>query len=149
MDLYRRSVMTWIYNESIFEPDDCLKDYIGFVYLITEKDTGMKYIGKKLFWRSKILPITKTRKKRKKTLVESDWRKYHGSSKNLLERIEQRPEAEYTREILHLCKTKGECSYWESKLQFEYDVLLRDDFYNEMIMCRINSSHLLKMERKT
>ena len=133
----------WMYEGAVFDPDeDTLNDYMGFVYIITEKPSNMKYIGKKLFWLSKILPVTKTRKKRKKTLVESDWRKYHGSSKHLLERIEQCPEATFDREILHLCATKGECSYWEAKLQFEHDVLLRDDYYNGLIMCRINASHL-------
>lgn len=132
--------MSWIYKGKEFEEDP--SEYVGFVYLITEKDTDMKYIGKKLFWRTKTLPVTKTRKRRKKTLVESDWRNYFGSSKHLLERIEQCPGTGFDREILHLCRTKGECSYWEAKLQFEHDVLLRSDYYNEMIMCRINSKHL-------
>jgi len=41
-----------------------------------------------------------------------------------------------------LCKTKGECSYYEAKKQFEYDVLLNDEFYNEFIGCKIHSKHL-------
>lgn len=135
--------MSWYYENSKFEPsDDLLEDHAGFVYLIEEKSSGMKYIGKKLFWRSKTLPITKTRKRRKKTKVESDWRDYFGSNRKLLENIESSSPEEYTRTILRLCKTKGECSYFEAKYQFEYDVLYRSDFYNEMIMCRINQKHL-------
>lgn len=121
-----------------------LEDYHGFVYIIIEKSTGKKYIGKKFFWSSKILPVTKTRKRRKKTLVESDWMQYYGSSVEVKSLVEQNGTDNYKRIILKLCKTKGECSYYEAKLQFENDVLLRDDFYNEFIGCKIHSKHLRK-----
>lgn len=137
--------MTWYYEDKPFEPnDDLLQDHVGFVYRIEEKTTGMKYIGKKLFWRTKTLPVTKSRKRRKKTKIESDWRSYFGSNKTLLERTLENPEDDYRREILILCKTKGDCSYYEAKYQFENDVLFRDDYYNEMIMCRVNTKHLTK-----
>lgn len=121
-----------------------IEDYYGFVYVIIEKSTGKKYIGKKFFWSSKTLPITKTRKRRKKTLVESDWMQYYGSSIEVKSLVEQNGVDNYKRIILKLCKTKGECSYYEAKYQFEYDVLLRDDFYNEFIGCKIHSKHLGK-----
>lgn len=119
-----------------------LEDYHGFVYVIIEKSTNKKYIGKKFFWSSKILPVTKTRLRRKKTLVESDWMQYYGSSKEVQSLVEQNGADNYKRIILRLCKTKGECSYYEAKYQFEYDVLLRDDFYNEFIGCKIHSKHV-------
>ena len=57
-------------NDEEFEPElEFLEDYVGFVYCITEVETDKKYIGKKLFWKPKTLPITKTRKRRIKTLV--------------------------------------------------------------------------------
>ena len=134
--------MIWTYNQEPFDPDvDELDGYHGFVYEVEEVDTGIKYIGKKGFWRSKILPVTKTRKRRKKTLVESDWRIYHGSSEVLKERVAN-GESLYNRVILRLCKSKGECSYYEAKAQFDNDVLLRDDYYNEFIGCKIHSKHL-------
>src|SRR5210317_62289 len=68
----------WIYNDEPFQ--DTPDEYQGFVYCITELSTGKKYIGKKFFWRPKTLPITKTRKRRVRTRVESDWRTYFGSS---------------------------------------------------------------------
>ena len=68
----------WYYNNEVFETTP--EEYQGFVYLITELDTGKKYIGKKFFWKPKILPKTKTRKRRVKTRAESDWKKYYGSS---------------------------------------------------------------------
>lgn len=134
--------MTWLYNEQIF--DETPEEYQGFVYLITELDTGKKYIGKKFFWKPKTLPITKTRKRRVKTRVESDWRKYYGSSITVKNLVEEKGLDNWKREILKLCETKGECSYYEAKLQFEHDVLLTDEYYNEFIGCKIHSKHIRK-----
>lgn len=132
----------WYYEDNLYE--DTPEEYQGFVYQITELDTGKKYIGKKFFWRPKTLPKTKTRKRRVKTRVESDWKSYYGSSKEVQQIVEDKGSDSFKREILRLCKTKGECSYYEAKLQFEFDVLLRDDYYNEFIGCRIHSKHIKK-----
>ena len=132
----------WYYCNEPY--DEAPEEYQGFVYLITEIDTDKKYIGKKFFWKPKILPKTKTRKRRVRTRVESDWRDYYGSSREVKLLVEKNGKDKYKREILRLCETKGECSYYEAKLQFEYDVLLRDDFYNEFIGCKIHSKHLRK-----
>lgn len=135
--------MTWYFKNEIFEPsEETLEDYVGFVYIITEKGTDMKYVGKKLFHRKKTLPITKTRKRRKKILVESDWRTYFGSSVNIQRLVEEKGAEAFHREILHLCKSKGDCSYLEAKEQFDREVLLRDDYYNGIINCRVSSAHL-------
>lgn len=130
----------WYYENKVFE--DTPEEYQGFVYEITELDTGKKYIGKKFFWKPKTLPKTKTRKRRVKTRVESDWRSYYGSSKDVQQLVEEKGVDNYRRDVLYLCRTKGECSYYEAKLQFERDVLLRDDYYNEFIGCKIHSKHL-------
>jgi hypothetical protein len=132
----------WYYNNEQF--NDTPEDFQGFVYLITEIDTGKKYIGKKNFWKPKILPITKKRKRRVRTRVESDWREYTGSSDKVTTLIESRGLDKFKKEILYLCKTKGEMSYYEAKLQFQYDVLLSDEYYNEFIGCKIHSRHLKK-----
>ena len=130
----------WTYEGNII--DETPEEYQGFVYCITEISTGKKYIGKKFFWRPKTLPITKTRKRRVKTRVESDWRLYYGSSKEVQQLVESTGREGFKREILKLCKTKGECSYWEAKLQFQYDVLLKEEYYNEFIGCKIHSKHV-------
>lgn len=138
--------MTWYMNGQPFEADEeILNKYVGFVYLITEKETGMKYIGKKLFHRSKTLQPTKTRKRKKRILVESDWKDYFGSSKVVQDRLAEIGPEGYHREILHLCESKGDCSYMEAKEQFERDVLLREDYYNGIIQCRINGKHLKRI----
>ena len=130
----------WIYNDEIF--DTTPEEYQGFVYRITDLTNNKKYIGKKFFWKPKTLPITKTRKRRVKTRTESDWRTYYGSSKEVQQLVENNGKENYKREILKLCLTKGECSYFEAKYQFEYDVLLSDEYYNELISCKIHSRHI-------
>lgn len=130
----------WYYNDKEFT--EAPEQYQGFVYMITELDTGKKYIGKKFFWKPKTLPKTKTRKRRVRTRVESDWQKYYGSSTDVQMMVEKKGVDNYRRDILQLCKTKGECSYYEAKLQFQYDVLLSDEFYNEFIGCKIHAKHV-------
>ena len=132
----------WYYNNEQF--DTTPEDFQGFVYLITELDTGKKYIGKKNFWKPKILPVTKKRKRRVRTRTESDWRTYCGSSEKVMVLVESKGLDAFKREILYLCKTKGEMSYYEAKLQFQYDVLLSDEYYNEFIGCKIHSRHIKK-----
>lgn len=130
----------WVYNDQQF--DETPEEYQGFVYMITDLINSKKYIGKKFFWKPKTLPVTKARKRRVKTRVESDWRSYYGSSTEVKLLVEKHGGESFTREILTLCKTKGECSYYEAKLQFQYDVLLSNEFYNEFIGCKIHSKHL-------
>ena len=132
----------WIYEDKDF--NETPEEYQGFVYMITELDTGKKYVGKKFFWKPKILPVTKTRKRRVKTRVESDWRTYFGSSKEVQTLVESKGNDNFKREILKLCKTKGECSYYEAKEQFARDVLFSDEYYNEFIGCKIHSKHIKK-----
>ena len=130
----------WIYNEQIY--DETPDDYQGFVYVITELDTDKKYIGKKNFWRPKVLPKNSKRTRRIRTKTESNWRDYYGSNKDVQILVESKGKSNYKREILRLCKTKGEMSYYEAKLQFENDVLLSDIYYNEFIGCKIHSKHI-------
>ena len=136
----------WIYKGIKFNPAEPFtyerygKEWYGFVYCITHRGTGRKYIGKKFFWSSKTLPKTKTRKRRQRLKVESDWRTYYGSNKHLNEEVQQHGADFFNREILHLCKSKGECAYLEAKEQFEREVLLSDDYYNGIIQCRIGSN---------
>ena len=132
----------WYYNNEPF--DTTPEEFQGFVYLITEIDTNKKYIGKKNFWKPKTLPVTKKRKRRVRTRVESDWREYTGSSEKVTTLVESRGLDKFKREILYLCKTKGEMSYYEAKLQFQYDVLLSDEYFNEFIGCKIHSRHIKK-----
>lgn len=135
----------WHYQNLEFNPtEDELSEYVGFVYLITDRSNNKKYVGKKFFWSTRKLPPLKGQKRKRTVKKQSDWMDYYGSSEELKLLVEEKGRDAYYREILHLCKTKGECSYLEAKEQFDRDVLLRDDYYNAFIGCKIHSKHLPK-----
>ena len=135
--------MTWFYGGIPYEPTpEELETLVGFVYIITEKPTDKKYIGKKLFWSARTKPPKKGKTKKTRYRIESNWKSYYSSNKEINEKVDTKGGKQYNREILRLCHSKGECSYWEAKLQFDNDVLLRDDFYNGIINCRVNAGHI-------
>lgn len=130
--------MTWKYNGEVVS-EEMTQPYVGFVYLITNTINGRKYIGKKLFSQAK----TKTVKgKKKRSRVKSDWESYYGSNKELQNDVEQHGASNFDREILRMCVSKGECSYYEAKYQFDYNVLTEDGWYNSWIMVRVRKDHI-------
>jgi len=139
--------MTWLYESNVVEslPEDC----IGFVYLITNNISGRKYVGKKLAKFSKttykVVKLKNGNKKRKKirSKIDSDWQDYYGSSTELTQDILALGAENFTREILHYCKSKAECSYIEAREQFERKVLETNDYYNGQISVRVHGSHIL------
>ena len=134
--------MSWIYKGEIVED---IGNYVGFVYMITNLRTNMRYIGKKNFYFSKTKQV-KGKKKRHK--VESDWRDYFGSNEELNHHVNIFGEDQFKREILRFCTSKGEMSYFEAKYQFQYDVLESDQFYNSWISCKIHKKHLTFLKKK-
>ena len=132
----------WVYGGNAVD-SSLLENYYGFVYLITNTVDGKKYIGKKLFWSSKTRMV---KKKKKKSKVESDWKDYYGSSVELLADVEKLGRDKFTREILHLCGSKGECNYWEAQEQFARNVLLDESYYNGHIWVRVHRTHLSKLK---
>jgi hypothetical protein len=101
-----------------------------------------KYIGKKNFWSTRRLPPLKGKKRKRVVKNESDWKDYFGSSEQVKLLVESHGRNNFTREILHLCNSKGEMSYLEAKEQFDRNVLFSDEYYNEFIGCKIHAKHV-------
>ena len=131
----------WFYHNisEEFNPDDA-EGYFGFVYLITHNPTGRKYIGKKFFTKAGTRQI---KGKKKKIRKSSDWETYWGSNTELQAEVTKNGEEQYTREILHLCKSRSECSYWETFEIFSRQALLSDSYYNSWVTCKIHKSHVI------
>lgn len=128
----------WIYQGKEITDDD-LVGYVGFVYVITNRKNGRKYIGKKLITKAGYKTV---KGKRKKIRKKSDWETYFGSNEELLKDVKEMGEQHFVRDILHLCKTKAECTYLELKEQIDRRVLESESFYNSWIMARVRKDHL-------
>lgn len=134
----------WLYNDIEFTSEDIPEDAIGFVYRITNLTTGRKYIGQKRFWRPVVRPPLKGQKKKRRSIVESDWKKYVGSSKEVQQQVKDAGLENFRREILAVCYSKGMLSYTEAKMQFDLGVLFDESYLNGIIQTRINRSHVIK-----
>lgn len=133
----------WHYGEDKVESVDYFpKGSVGFVYMITDRSTGMKYIGKKLLWSTRKLPPLKGKTRRRTKITESNWKDYFGSSEEVQSLVEEKGEDNFHREILHICYGKGELSYMEAKEQFDRNALLDPTYHNGIIQVKIHRSHV-------
>lgn len=129
----------WLYNEKEFTSED-VGEHWGFVYLITNLETNRKYVGKKQFYFQKTKQV---KKKKKKIFVDSDWKIYYGSNIELQEDVEKLGNDKFKREILYLCDSKSECSYWEAYEQFKRHAVISDEYYNGWLSVRVRKSSKL------
>lgn len=116
---------------------DLIKDeYTGFVYLITRIKDGKFYVGKKLL---RFKKRVKSKGKRARiSYVESDWKTYWGSSKELQADVEKLGTAAFKREIISVCKGKQILSYYELLCQIERNVMIPEtNSYNQIINVRL------------
>jgi hypothetical protein len=135
--------MEWLYCENAVLKDELL-NYRAFVYIITNTLTGKQYIGKKKIFFTRMKRV-KESKRRIRQVKESDWEEYWGSSEALAKDLVKHGKENFTREILHLCKSPAEASYYEIKEQLFRDVLLHPaQYYNNFIGCKIHRNHLVK-----
>jgi hypothetical protein len=112
----------------------------GFVYKITNLQTGKFYIGKKnLFSNLKValsqkeLSTDKRRKSYKTVCKESNWKNYYGSAAALIEDVKKQGKEQFSREILQICLTKKQLTFFEIYYQFKYGVLFYES-YNDNIL---------------
>ena len=129
----------WTYLGKTFESED-INDYYGFIYRITNTTNGHDYIGRKYFTTIKKRPPLKGKKNKRRETVETDWKDYWGSSARLVEDMARLGKDKFTREIIHLCSSRGETNYMEAYYQFKEGVLLREDNYNGIIQIKLGKN---------
>jgi hypothetical protein len=135
----------WYADDGSIEvfPEEKANEYYGFVYIITNIKTKKFYIGKKAFIHNKKKKLTKkeiaehTGAGRKPTTridkVDSGWKLYCGSSKELLADVKTHGEKYFERIVLHLAKNKKQLSFLELQEQITHRVLFKDNSYNDNI----------------
>lgn len=136
--------MNWLHEEKeIVDISQFPEGAVGFVYFITNLESEKFYIGKKALYMNQSKLLTKKEMlewskpgripKKKKVRKESDWKTYYGSNKLIKEEVKTLGEDKFQRNILKFCFSKKQMSYWEQYYQFEYNVLFREDSYNDNI----------------
>jgi hypothetical protein len=132
--------MTWYYDGVPFDDDGTS---FGFVYLIENLITSKKYIGRKYFSKAGYKQVNGKRKKIRKT---SDWETYYGSNETLKKEVAELGAHNFRRTILYLCKSRSECSYWETFEIFSRHALLDESFYNDWVSAKIRKAHLKNVQ---
>lgn len=133
--------MNWIYNKKeIGDISHFPDNTYGFIYKITHLPSNKAYIGKKVLYYQRKVKLGKKelamyegvvgrKPSYKIAILESDWMKYWGSNKPLLELVKNEPSKNFTKEILHTCSSKKLLTYYETQTLFVYRVLEEPDMY--------------------
>ena len=107
----------WLHKEQVIEKiEDMPQGTFGFIYITTHKPSGISYIGKKSLYHNVKRKLTKKelaeqtgRGRRPTTQVvqkESDWKTYYGSTKQIVELINDGKQEDFTREIIQFVFNK-------------------------------------------
>ena len=134
----------WVYKGTTFTTND-IDNFFGFVYRITNLQTGKQYIGRKYFYQ-----FRKPRGKSRKVKSESDWKKYYGSSDELTADRKSIGNECFKREIISLHTTKGWVNYEETRQLFLNNVLSENEnYYNSNILGRYMRKDYYNEQRTT
>ena len=136
----------WYYQGTAFTSDD-IGDFFGFVYRITNLQSGKQYIGRKYFQQKR-----KPRGGKRRVTSESDWKKYYGSSNELSADRKLLGNSAFKREILSLHTRLGDVNFEETKQLFLHNVLTETLdgktplYYNSNILGRYMRKDYFKTE---
>jgi len=141
----------WLYFDplGITREFNSIEDFppntVGFIYKIINVASGKFYIGRKVLFNNTNKVLTKKEiaewskpgrvPRKKKIIKESDWLTYHGSNKLLNQERKEMGDDMFTREILKLCYSKKQLTYYEVWWQMHYNVL-HIESYNDNIQGR-------------
>ena len=137
----------WLYEGKPFTSDD-IGDFFGFVYRITNIQSGKRYIGRKYFQQKR-----KPRGGKRRVTSESDWKRYYGSSAELSADRKLLGNAAFKREILSLHTRLGDVNFEETKQLFLHNVLTETLdgktplYYNSNILGRYMRKDYFKPEQ--
>ena len=139
----------WHYKGTTFTSDD-IGDFFGYVYRITNIESGRQYIGRKYFYQKR-----KPKGGKRRITSESDWKRYYGSSDELKRDVKEYGKETFKREIISLHETLGKVNYEETKQLFLHNVLMEalDDgtpmYYNSNILGRYMRKDYGQFQKKS
>tara|TARA_R110000822_G_scaffold122958_2_gene257276 strand:- start:414 stop:881 length:468 start_codon:yes stop_codon:yes gene_type:complete len=132
----------WLYQGKAFELDMIPEGAIGFVYEMNTIIGGKKfiYIGKKNFYsmrkkkfgKKALAAMTDKRIKKYEIIKKPNYETYYSSNRILMHASMEG--ALIHRVILKICYSKTELTYQETKYQFKYEVLEKDEYLNGNIL---------------
>jgi hypothetical protein len=136
--------MSWIYQGKEFDDKQIPDGAVGFVYIMSAIIDGKSvlYVGKKNFFANVKRPLgkkalamsTDKRLKKYKRELKPDFMNYYSSNKILKDA--HKAGVPIKREILRVCYSQMELTYQETKHQFIYEVLEKEEFLNGNILGR-------------
>lgn len=138
--------MNWTYKgKEVKTIDDLDKDCIGFIYRIDNLTNGKFYYGRKtirkkgakkrLTKKEKELPENKRKTFKYVDTEYKGWQAYNGSCLPLLEHIKNG--AKIKKEIIRLCYSKSELTYYELKEIACASCLEIEQCYNNNLLGKI------------
>jgi hypothetical protein len=140
--------MDWIHNGVVFKESMIPDGAVGFIYEMSAIIEGksVRYIGKKNFFANIKRPLGKkalamsTDKRLKKYVRElkPGYKDYYSSNKILKDA--HKAGVVIKREILRICYSSTELTYQETKHQFLYEVLEKEEYLNGNILGRFYRS---------
>lgn len=133
----------WMYQQRpMISVEDFPTGTIGFIYRIDNLSKNKSYIGRKILSSTRKLKPLKGAKRKRTVVKDSGWREYTGSCDELNKDIEAGDLIE--KNIIQLCFSKKQMSYYELKYQMLFEVLESDKFYNRNIAGKYHRRDLVK-----
>lgn len=134
--------MSWLYKGKEFTEDMIPEGAVGFVYEMKAivDDKVVRYIGKKNFFSvrkkkfgKKALAQMKDKRAKKYTMVSKpSYENYYSSNKVLQEA--HKNNIPIQRYMIRICYSKTELTYYETKYQFNKEVLEKEEYLNGNIL---------------
>ena len=117
--------------------EDQINASAGFTYLITHRESGVMYVGKKFTQSIRRKPV-KGKVRKRKEVSRSNWLTYTSSSKYVNEGISKFGKDAFEFEILDIFSSRGETNYGELEEQVRRDVLRAKDSAGNYLYANLN-----------
>jgi len=127
-------MIQWLWEGNHIKDAEVPESAVGFIYMIEHIPTGKYYIGKKNLKAKRTLPPLKGKKRKRKVIKESDWRKYMSSNQWIKEEVSNGGEENFKKKILQFCYSAKSLTYYELYWQFKYNVLADENSLNDNLL---------------